>query len=76
MIERGTAHDKLVKTGSEGTGERWNPIKDITIDEGSIPLQIAATEKIIDSQLRTFTRLGADNKFHTLSEYPPKVEDC
>lgn len=54
----------------EGTGERWNPIKDITIDEGSIPLQIAEAERVIDSQLRTFTRLGADNKFHTLSEYP------
>lgn len=54
----------------EGTGERWNPIKDILIDEGSIPLQIAETEKVIESQLRTFTRLESDNKFHTVPEYP------
>jgi ATP-dependent DNA helicase RecG len=54
----------------EGTGERWNPIKDEPIDEGSIPLQIAQAERIIESQLRTFTWLGADNKFHTMPEYP------
>jgi len=54
----------------EGTGERWNPIKDIHIDEGSIPLQLAEAEKVIESQLRTFTRLESDNKFHTVPEYP------
>lgn len=54
----------------EGTGDKWNPIKDIPIDEGSVPLLIAEAEKVIDSQLRTFTRLGTDNKFHTLPEYP------
>jgi ATP-dependent DNA helicase RecG len=57
----------------EGTGERWNPIKDIPIDEGSIPLQIAEAERVIDSQLRTFTRLGTDNKFHTVPEYPKQA---
>ncbi|CAN5410527.1 ATP-binding protein [soil metagenome] len=57
----------------EGTGERWSPIKDIPIDEGSIPLQIAEAEKVIDSQLRTFTRLGSDNKFHTVPEYPKQA---
>jgi ATP-dependent DNA helicase RecG len=54
----------------EGTGERWNPIKDISIDRGPIPLLILETERVIDSQIRTFTRLGSDNKFHTAPEYP------
>lgn len=53
----------------EGTGERWNPQKDIWIDIGSIPHQIKEAERILDSQLRTFTRLGSDNKFHTTPEY-------
>jgi ATP-dependent DNA helicase RecG len=57
----------------EGTGDRWNPIKDISLDQGSVPLLIAETEKIIDSQLRTFTRLGTDNKFHTVAEYPKQA---
>lgn len=54
----------------EGTGERWNPSKDIWIDIGSIPHQIREAERILDSQLRAFTRLGKDNKFHTTPEYP------
>jgi ATP-dependent DNA helicase RecG len=54
----------------EGTGERWNAIKDTIIDEGPIPRQIAEAERIIDAQIRTFTRFGSDNKFHTSTEYP------
>lgn len=54
----------------EGTGERWNPQKDVWIDMGGIPNQIRDAERVIDSQLRTFTRLGSDNKFHTTPEYP------
>jgi len=54
----------------EGTGERWNPQKDEWVDIGSIPLQIRDAERVIDSQLRTFTRFGKDNKFHTTPEYP------
>lgn len=54
----------------EGTGEKWNPQKDIWIDMGSLPRQIRDAEQVIDSQLRTFTRLGSDNKFHTTPEYP------
>jgi ATP-dependent DNA helicase RecG len=45
-------------------------IKDIFIDEGSIPRQIVEAERVIDSQIRAFTRLGLDNKFHTSTEYP------
>ncbi len=55
---------------TEGTGERWNPIRDDPIDTGPIPLQIEQAVRIIDSQIRTFTRLGSDNKFHTEPEYP------
>jgi ATP-dependent DNA helicase RecG len=55
---------------TEGTGERWNPIRDNWIDSGPIPLQIEEAVRIIDSQIRTFTRLGSDNKFHTEPEYP------
>lgn len=54
----------------EGTGERWNPQKDEWIDIGGIPHQIRQAERILDSQLRTFTRLGSDNKFHSTPEYP------
>lgn len=54
----------------EGTGERWNPQKDTWIDIGGLPHQIRHAETVIDSQLRTFTRLGSDNKFHTTPEYP------
>ncbi len=55
---------------TEGSGERWNPIRDSPIDTGPIPLQIEEAVRIIDSQIRTFTRLGSDNKFHTEPEYP------
>jgi len=54
----------------EGTGERWQPVKDIKIDEGPIPQQIAEAEKVLESQLRTFTHFGPDNKFRSLPEYP------
>lgn len=54
----------------EGTGDKWNPQKDDWIDMGGIPHQIRDAEKVIDSQLRTFTRLGSDNKFHSSPEYP------
>jgi ATP-dependent DNA helicase RecG len=54
----------------EGTGEKWSPQKDVWIDMGGLPHQIRDAERVIDSQLRTFTRLGSDNKFHTTPEYP------
>jgi ATP-dependent DNA helicase RecG len=54
----------------EGTGDRWNAQKDVWIDYGSIPHQIREAERVIESQLRTFTRLGKDNKFHSTPEYP------
>jgi ATP-dependent DNA helicase RecG len=53
----------------EGTGERFNAIKDITL-EGSIPRLITSAEQILEQQLRDFSRLGPDNKFYTAPEYP------
>ncbi len=56
----------------EGTGDRWNAQKDIWIDAGSIPHQVKEAQQVIESQLRSFTRLGKDDgKFHTAPEYPP-----
>jgi ATP-dependent DNA helicase RecG len=54
---------------SEGTGEKWNAVKDEFID-GRIPVLIAGAETVIKSQLRTFSRLGAGGKFFTSTEYP------
>jgi ATP-dependent DNA helicase RecG len=54
----------------EGSGERWNPVKDVFIDEGPIPRQIVLAEQIIDSQMRVFTRLEPNGKFESAPEYP------
>jgi ATP-dependent DNA helicase RecG len=54
---------------TEGTGEKFNAVKDIHI-EGSIPSAIVETEKVLDNQLREFSRLGKDGKFYTAPEYP------
>jgi ATP-dependent DNA helicase RecG len=54
----------------EGIGERWNATKDIWIDEGSVPRQIVEAEKVLDQQVREFTKLGPDQKFYTAPEYP------
>ena len=53
----------------EGTGNRFNAIKDIWI-EGPIPLLILEAEKAVSAQVRQFSRLGADGKFYTADEYP------
>jgi len=53
----------------EGTGERFNAVKDEWI-EGTIPSLIVTAEKIIESQLREFSKLGRDGKFSTSPEYP------
>lgn len=54
---------------SEGTGEKWNAVKDIWID-GPIPKLIQETENILLTQLRDFSRLSKDGKFFTSPEYP------
>jgi len=53
----------------EGTGEGLNVIKDEEVS-GTVPEIIARTEAILDSQLRTFSKLGKDGKFYTAPEYP------
>lgn len=54
----------------EGTGEKWNAVRDETI-EGTIPQLITETAKVINAQVRTFSRLDAKNKFFAQLEYPP-----
>jgi ATP-dependent DNA helicase RecG len=53
----------------EGAGERFNAVKDIWI-EGQLARLILEAEKVLDSQVRNFTRLSKDGKFHTSPEYP------
>jgi len=53
----------------EGTGEKWNAVKDITL-EACVPTLIVEVERTLDEQIRTFSRLGPDNKFYTAPEYP------
>ena len=53
----------------EGTGEKFNAVKDIPM-EGPVPQLIVETEKVIDAQIRDFSRLGPDGKFYTAPEYP------
>ncbi len=58
---------------TEGTGEKFNAIKDITIDQGPVPNQIVAFEKVMDAQIREFSRLGKDGIFYTAPEYPKQA---
>lgn len=53
----------------EGIGEKFNAVKDEWL-EGTIPTLIVKAEKIIESQLREFSKLGRDGKFATSPEYP------
>jgi ATP-dependent DNA helicase RecG len=53
----------------EKTGENLNVIKDVEI-AGPVPEIITRAEALIDSQLRTFSKLGKDGKFYTAPEYP------
>jgi ATP-dependent DNA helicase RecG len=53
----------------EGTGHQYNAIKDEWI-RGNIPGIIVGVERVLDSQLREFSRLGTSGKFYTAPEYP------
>jgi len=53
----------------QGTGAKWNATKDEFVD-GTIPTQIAECGKLLNSQLRNFSKLGPGGKFYTASEYP------
>lgn len=54
----------------EGVGEKFNAVKDIWIDEGPIPRLIVTAEKVMDAQIREYSRLGKDGIFYTAPEYP------
>jgi ATP-dependent DNA helicase RecG len=53
----------------EGTGEKFNAVKDRWI-EGPVAFLITEAESLLDQQLRDFSRLGPDGKFYTAPEYP------
>lgn len=53
----------------EGAGERFNAVKDITV-EGPVPTLIVRAEEVVESQIRDFSRMGTDGKFYTAPEYP------
>lgn len=57
----------------ERTGDKWNAVKDEWIDIGSIPRLIVQTEKVLDAQIREFSRLGPDGIFYTAPEYPKQA---
>lgn len=56
----------------EQFGQKMNTVADHVVD-GPLPLQIAEAEKIINPQVRNFTRLGKDGRFSTSAEYPKDV---
>ncbi len=53
----------------EGTGERFNAVKDEWI-EGPLPKLVDEAAHLLRAQLRDFSRLGRDGKFYTAPEYP------
>jgi ATP-dependent DNA helicase RecG len=53
----------------EKTGEEYNVIKDIVID-GTVPELIQNSAEIVETQIREFVRLGKDQRFYSVSEYP------
>jgi len=54
---------------AEGTGEKFNAVKDIHI-EGNVPSMIIQSAEVLSGQLREFSKLGKDGKFYTAPEYP------
>ncbi|WP_417744711.1 ATP-binding protein [Rosistilla oblonga] len=53
----------------ERTGEQRNTTKEVFV-EGQVPEVIHKVEEILESQLRTFSKLYPDGKFYTTQEYP------
>jgi ATP-dependent DNA helicase RecG len=54
----------------EGSGEKFNAVKDIWIEGMTVPKIIHEAEAVIASQIRTFSTLGKDGKFYASPEYP------
>lgn len=53
----------------EKTGKDLNIVKSTWI-EGSVPTMVAQAEKVVEAQIREFMRLGKDNQFYSVAEYP------
>lgn len=53
----------------EKTGKDFNAVKSLWI-EGTIPSLIGQAEKAVEAQLREFMRLGKNNQFESVAEYP------
>ena len=53
----------------EKTGKDMNVVKSVWI-EGSIPELIGEAERVVEAQIREFMRLGSDNQFYSVAEYP------
>src|SRR5207237_9897313 len=47
----------------EGTGDKWNAVKDEWIDIGSLPRQIVAIERVMDAQIRIFNYLSKEGLY-------------
>lgn len=59
-----------------GTSEQFGQSQNILTDEifeGPLPAQLSAAEKYIESQIRSFIRLGVDGRFAKHPEYPKSV---
>jgi len=56
----------------ESFGKEMNQVFDAFVD-GPLAVQITEAERIINGQIKNFTRLGADGKFYTQPEYPHDV---
>ena len=53
----------------EKTGKEFNAVKSVWI-EGTVPELIQGAEKVVDTQIREFMRLGENNQFVSTPEYP------
>ena len=53
----------------EQTGANYNAVKDYWI-EGNLPAIVEGTAQVLESQIREFSKLGADGHFYAAPEYP------
>ncbi len=53
----------------ERTGKNFNAVKSLWL-EGTIPHLIKQAEEVVDAQIREFMRLGKNNQFESVAEYP------
>ncbi|MES2253623.1 MAG: ATP-binding protein [Pseudomonadota bacterium] len=56
----------------EKFGTNLNTVFDRRI-EGPLAKQVLEAERLIDAQMRSFTRLASDGRFQTMPEYPKEV---